>query len=289
MPGTQLKDRLKIPYVQQFGNLHVTEKDKVDISIDWTNVDLDAVLEQLSIVSDNFCSSSTIPKIYGFPHFIVTDDDQYVKVNDIHATLRNAYPLPLRNQGRESKAKLQKKIKDFLNGSYNPETNDRIQHLREFAIEELIRDLSFSSHTLVSKYEYNSRYSLSSDFLPMSKVTPTLEAFEPFSIKCDISRKSKNKSLQLDRSFELTPTVQALFDDWIIGQDVKEYEYHYRRVNDKFIQEAISTTSGESDGDHYLSMHTSDDQTSAFETGVDSNEETITKRSRKRSRKSGFL
>ncbi|RIB06744.1 hypothetical protein C2G38_2216286 [Gigaspora rosea] len=284
MPGTQLK---KISCAQQFGNLHVTEKDKVEISIDWTNVDLDSLLEQLSMVSNNFCSSSIVPKIYGFPYFIVTDDDQDYKVEDIYAALRNAYPLPLSNQDKESESKLQKKIIDYLNGSYHLETNDEIQHLREFAIEELIRDLSFSSHVLVSKYENNSKYSLSSNFLPMSKVTPIFEPFEIFSIKCDISH--KNKIPQLDKSFELTPAVQALFDDWIIGQDVKEYEYHYRRVNDKLIQETMTTTSGESDGDHYLSMHTSDDQTSAFETGVDSNEEIVTKRSRKRLRKSGFL
>ncbi|CAG8566796.1 34933_t:CDS:10, partial [Gigaspora margarita] len=285
---SQMTQNNNIPTWKNFFRNNL-EMDKVEISIDWTNVDLDSLLEQLSMVSNNFCSSSTIvPKIYGFPYFIVTDDDQYYKVEDIYAALRNAYPLPLsNNQDKELKSKLKKKIIDYLNGSYKLETNDKIQHLREFAIEELIRDLSFSSHVLISKYEHNSKYSLSSKFLPMSKVTPMFEPFETFSIKCDISR--KNKSPQLDKSFELTPTVQALFDDWIIGQDVKEYEYHYRRVNDKLIQETMTTTSGESDGDPYLSMHTSDDQTSAFETGVDSNEEIVTKRSRKRLRKSGFL
>ncbi|CAG8700878.1 16580_t:CDS:10 [Cetraspora pellucida] len=290
MPGTRLENRSKISCAQQFGNLHVMEKDNVEISIDWTNIDLNALLEQLSIVSDKFCSSSTVPKIYGFPYFIVTDDNQYEEVNDINAALRNTYPLPLRNQDDEPKDILQKKIIDFLNGTYYSETNDKTQCLREFAIEELIRDLTFSSHALVSKYEHNSEYSLSSNFLPMSKVTPIFEPFETFSIKCDISRKGKNKLSQVDKLFELTPTVQALFDDWIIGQDVKEYEYHYRRVNNKLVQETM-TTSGESDGDHYLSMHTSDDQMSAFEADrIDSNEEIVTKRLRKkRSRKSGFL
>ncbi|CAG8482460.1 2347_t:CDS:1 [Acaulospora colombiana] len=211
------------------GRFQVLESENPEKIIDWSSAEVDIVLEKISSFYDKFNPISIYPLSYGFPLNASPLSGVGDLVGEIKRNLRKHYPLPVLNVTWANDDYLQRIESDFSNGIFFSDVDDKIEILRDLAIDELAHDLGYSSCALASKNNRPFEVSLSSYFLPTSKSTPEAANLESIGIKCAHSKTIYKNKVILEKllSFKLTSFAQSLLDDWVIGQDPVEWKYHY--------------------------------------------------------------
>ncbi|CAG8526265.1 5515_t:CDS:10 [Diversispora eburnea] len=253
MPNLDFMENSGLPRVTQYGkqkpinSLENKEKsnekksksleyEKTERIIDWTSVDTNIILNK--ILSENFEEYNLINTylpFYGFPFNNINKDKELVE--EIKFNLRKYYLLPASDIHRINindleDENIQQFENELLNGTNTSNVDDNIKLIRNSTIEEVANDLALSSYSLMAKNEQSSSSStfdniyLTSNFLPPSKFTSDSQIYEPISLKCTHSKSiGKQPDITDLQLFELTELAQSLLDDWIIGQDPKDYEF----------------------------------------------------------------
>ncbi|CAG8509980.1 15883_t:CDS:10 [Funneliformis mosseae] len=186
--------------VQQFSETSKFKKDSLELFVEWSLFDVNLLFEHLW--NEDLNSALTISQIYGFPNINVTKNPADIE-KDIKFYLQKAYPLSANKSGVLE----------------NTDVDDQIKRSRQNAIDEVSRDLVECSQSFISKPQKCLKFLLSSDLLPEQNSINDLANSDIFTIKC---KKPIN-----DDGYVMSTAAQELFDDWIIDQNLEEYDYRF--------------------------------------------------------------
>ncbi|CAH1761556.1 6326_t:CDS:10 [Entrophospora sp. SA101] len=183
------------------------------IMIDWTSANMD----EMSTMPQGISLSGTIISPYGFP-FNKINKHHNNSINDTLTELKNilkeAYPLPIMNENNFNDCFKQGKIVDT-------DLDLESQSFRNHAIDEVARDMTYSSIMYTSNLQNSSRF-LYSSVVGDSKMGST-----------DVDRSSfpliftNNKVLDEEKKIIFNPIAEAIFDSWVIGEDYTKFQYEY--------------------------------------------------------------
>ena len=185
---------------QQFSETSKIGKNSLELSIEWSLFNINFLFDQL--LNQGFNSALTISQIYGFPNIDLTNNHPANIEKALNYCLQKAYPFPSDNNENDA--------------AVYSSVDDRVKRSRQYAIDEVSRDLVICSQAFNSKLQSCSEFSLSSDFLSINGSTNS----GLFAIKCKIPIDDIGIS-----EYVMSTTSQELFDDWTIGQNLEEYDY----------------------------------------------------------------
>ncbi|CAB5194356.1 unnamed protein product [Rhizophagus irregularis] len=221
IPGSHIND-LEVPRVQQFSETPKIKKDLLELSVEWSLFDVNFLFEQL--LNSDFNSAPTTSQIFEFSNINITDKCPADIEKELNCYLRKVYPLSADNN--ES-------------GEINNIPNlNKIKYSRQYAIEVVSKDLVKSLQTFISKSRNCPKFSLSSDILSEQQpINNNSTNSDCFTIKC---KKSINNADTENNGYVMTTAAQELSDDWIIGQDLKEYDYKFLDDFENITNEALT-------------------------------------------------
>lgn len=179
----------------------------MELSVEWSLFDVNFLFEQL--LNSDLNSVSTTSQIFEFSNINITDKCPADIEKELNYYLREVYPLSADNNESE------------INNIPNL---NKIKYSRQYAIEVVSKDLVKSLQTFISKSRNHPKFSLSSDILSEQLNNNNSTNSDCFTIKC---KKSINNVDTENNGYVMTTAAQELFDDWIIGQNLKEYDYKF--------------------------------------------------------------
>jgi hypothetical protein len=184
------------------------------LSIEWSLFDVNFLFEQLC--NEDLNSALIISQICGFPNIDIIDKHPADIEKGFNYYLQKTYPL---NNDESNNIAV-----NFSNEIPHSTIDDQIKRGRQYAIDEVSRDLIKCSQAFISRSQNCPKFLLSSDFLPERSISD-LTNHNPFAIKC--KRPIDNIGTSNRENDHISIAAQELFNDWVIGQKLKEYDYRF--------------------------------------------------------------
>jgi hypothetical protein len=195
----------------------------LELTVEWSLFDVNFLFEQL--LNNDFNSAPTTSQIYGFSNINLNDKYPADIEKEFSYYLQKVYPLSADNNESDINT--------------IPNLN-KIRRSRQYAIEEVSKDLVKSSQTFISKSRNSPKFSLSSDFLSeqqsINNNNNNSMNSDYFTIKCKKSINNVGTLEKENNGYVMTTAAQELFDDWIIGQNLKEYDYKFNENYENIIE-----------------------------------------------------
>jgi hypothetical protein len=264
-----IKD-LEVPRVQQFSETSKIKNNSLELSIEWSLFDVNFLFEQLW--NEDLNSALTISQICGFPNINITDKCPADIEKEFNDYLQKAYPLS--------------------SNLLHSVIDDKIKHSHQHAIDEVSRDLVKCSQSFISKRQSCSKFSLSSDFLSERNLINS-STNSSFAIKCKKLIDNIGTLEKGNDGYIMLTATQELFNDWIIGQNLKEYDYRFLDNFENITEITEIINISEKNQREALFNDILETKNSALESTTEyedtyQNTSNILEKPKKKSRKSGF-